>query len=63
MMLRTWIFTSILWILLFLDSAELQEVVFPKSKDGKNEKGMAHSWPCLFNRFVNNITVDFDYSS
>ena len=40
---RTWILTSILWLLLLLDTAEPQSVVFPKSKDGKDgkdEKGM-----------------------
>lgn len=43
---RTWILTSILWLLLLLDTAELQDIVFPKSKDGKDgkdEKGMAAS--------------------
>ena len=37
---RTCILTFILWLVLLLDTAELQDVVFPKSKDkdGKPDK-------------------------
>lgn len=42
---RTWILTSILYLVLLFDIAELQDIKFPKSKDEKAEKGIKASKP------------------
>ena len=36
---RTWILTSILWLVLLLDTAELQGIKFPKTKDKDSKSG------------------------
>ena len=47
---RTWILTCTIYLVLLFDTAELQDITFPKSKDGKGkiDKGMLQNECVLF---------------
>ena len=46
---RTWILSCIIYLVLLFDTAELQDITFPKGKDGKGkiDKGMKYVALCL----------------